>query len=343
MSIVQLPKLPPALPGSEIASGAAVLGATWGTAADLANYLTGKGSQLVCANRPNLTVSAMGSGSLRYYVWPRAVHARRVWVLGFSAASGALARVTVTDVANFAKTAVKVRVPNGAPWNLTSNVHAPFLFVGEYTAGSTPGEITLQVEPVGNDIVILSASCFELPRSRLEIGAEDSAGDCGGGFPIYEGAGRSIYGIAQAAEAGRTKQKRANFHWFNATGYATTSATFSSVFYLDPKCLAPMGSITNGDKAEVTVAARLQGAMTDAELRVTAASGDTVTLTRTGGAGAGWVAGTMEIDREDLDDADSGGRSGRSYGDELTFELRTTSGGDTATVTGIAVGGAGPV
>ena len=75
------------------------------------------------------------------------------------------------------------------------------------------------------------------------------------------------------------------------------------------------------------------------ELRVTAASGDSVVISATAvaAATAAWFTGTLTIDRENLANADSGGQASRLFGDALTVELKRT-GGTNVTITGLCVG-----
>ena len=110
------------------------------------------------------------------------------------------------------------------------------------------------------------------------------------------------------------------------------------MFTLPPKVLARAGSTVDGTTKTVAWAARVvtSGGGGNAEVKVTAASGGTSTLTANGAAA--WYTGTFAIDREDLTDADTGGQAARLLGDTLTFQARCVAAGATSmTVTGLAV------
>ena len=346
MSVINIMRVPPAtIPMFDIRNGRTVYGSTWSVAADMINHLTARGSMLVCGNQPTLPIAAGTTGTLRYYAWPRGIHTRRVWVLYMSAVAGGAAKIASLTVGAGGSHPIKVRVPvtalTGESWFKLENPPPPVFYVEPYTATTTPGEISLAVSASGAaSAAIQRVLCFDVPRTRIEVdNGEDAAGETARGFAIYQSDERGLYGLAQAAHAGRDNFIRSNMHWFNATGFSTLSASYVPVFNLPPKCLGRAMATTDGATVTVTVAARMHatGGAT-AELRVTAASGATVTLS-TASASAVWVTGSLAIDREDIANADAGGQIGRLFGDTLTFEARVT--GDefsTAVVTGIAVG-----
>lgn len=337
MTTVAVPMIPPVASVSEITTGTPVLGSTWRAQQNTINYLTAKGGQLVVANQPNLTITAGSSHTLRYYVYPRAIHARRVWVISVSSV-GARSAVAVQDGAT-AQASYFVSLAStatGGNWNTLGDQPPPLIYIGEYTRTSTPGEISIVIGATTVDAIVYRVACFEMPRARLELGeSENAALFNGSGFGIYETAESGIYGIGQAVDAGRTKHRRANFHWWDYTGVSNATTSFVDLFALPPKVLARAGSTVDGTTKTVAWAAYVATTGGDAEVKVTAASGDTDTITANGAAA--WYTGTIAIDREDLTDADTGGQSGRALGDSLTFASKCVAPTTNVKVQGLAV------
>jgi glutamine cyclotransferase len=96
-------------------------------------------------------------------------------------------------------------------------------------------------------------------------------------------------------------------------------------------------SSADGTTGSIKWAARVtgDGIGTAGDVRATAESGATSTLTFSY-SGMGWVHGSLTVDREDLTTS-TGGQTGRTYGDLVTFEIRRTAGAGNVTIDGICM------
>jgi len=324
--------------GGKIASSANVLGSTWQGAADVLNTLHARGGQLVLATAINESIAESATATLRFYAWPRLAARHRVWIVYATGEGADHGAITLDEGTESASThhVDAFSLAAGLQWNASQDPPDPAIHVSTITPTNTPGEISLSVTAVGSDIVVYSVACFDLPRTRLLLGGtDDVAAFVIPGAPIYQAAQTALRGIATSADNGRAKLRRKLLDWRNATGFTTTSGSFTAVFQLAPTVLGRGGSSVDGATVTVAVAARLASTAGNGELKITMASGGTVTLTCTSATPA-WYTGTVAIDREDLTDADSGGQVGRLFGDAVTVEARKTT-GTNITITGLAM------
>jgi hypothetical protein len=335
MTIATVPLFPKSIGTDGIKAGVTIYGSTWKTAQDIANYLTAKGGQLVLANTPKATFAA-GAHILHYYSWPRAVHTQRVWVLHVKSL-GAACPLEVSDAAtNPLVTNVFGNVGGLLPWNVTTPPPPALIYVGTHAASSTPAALDLDLLVGAAGIRVESVACFELPLKTITVGASANAVvGCGAGYTISGTDEYGLYGLAQSVAAGATNQRRALLSWYDPTGFTTTSASFVDIFALPPKVNARRGSNADGTTKTVAWAARVATTGGACEVKVTAASGGTSTLTPDGAAA--WYTGTVAVDREDLTDVDSGGQATRLFGDTLTFQAKIVAPATEMTVTGICM------
>ena len=322
-----------------IDSGATVSGGKWGVGADLINNLRMGGGQLVCATAINHTITSGSNHTMRFRVWPRATNTRAVWVVFMSStAATAVASVTLTGDTDSAVFPVAQQVTTLAtPFTSLSLAPMPIIFEEDHSAlaATSPTEMTLDVAAADADVIVQSIACFEVPRVRAEVGGSELiAGNVAAGFAITDGLDHALYGIAAAAEDWKTTITRKAFDWYSPTPFENATTTFNPVFVLPPRVLMPRFGTAAGVTGAIRWAALVGNAGGSSEVRATAASGGTSTLSAASGAAA-WVSGTLTVDREDLT-TDMGGQTGRDEGDAITFDVRRVSGG-TAQLYGLAV------
>jgi len=322
-----------------IDSGALVSGGRWRVGADLINSLRMGGGQLVCATSINHTVTSGSNHTMRFRVWPRATNTRAVWVVYMSSTSAtSIATVTLTGDTDTGVFPVAQQVTTVSfPFTTLSIAPVPVIFEEDHSAisGTLPTEMTLDVAAADANVLIQSVACFEVPRLRAVVGGGDLvAGNVAPGFAITDDDEHALSGIATAAEDWSSTIIRKAFDWYSATPFENATTTFESVFVLPPRVLMPRMGTAAGVTGAIRWAALVGNAGGSSEVRATAESGATSTLSAASGAAA-WVSGTLTVDREDLT-TDAGGQSGRDYGDAITFDVRRVSGG-TAQLYGLAM------
>lgn len=334
--------IPGAISQAHILSGAIVSGGKWRDAADLMNHLRTSGGQLVCAHAVNETITSGNNHTFRYYTWPRSLNRRAVWVVYMTSSSTTTtADVTLFGVSTSADLTVGYQNTSVTVlFTAITLAPVPVIFEEDHNSDgsiTSPIEMTLDISAGSGDVTVQRIACFEVPRARVETGNGDVVvANLAPGFAITDADESAIHGLADAAEDWAANITRKAFDWYSATPVENTTTTFASMFQLPPKVLMPRMGTDAGTTGSIQWAALVLNTTGTAEVRATAASGATSTLSvSSGGSSPVWYTGTLTVDREDLDE-DAGGQAARPYGDAITFELRRVSGG-TAQIYGLAV------
>jgi hypothetical protein len=246
-------------------------------------------------------------------------------------------------------------------WQLaTSNLLTPqaFHFVESFDSMTIPYDgIAICDLDADSDTTVQVAglSCVELPMySATTFGSSDTPlvdpKTCATGSPIYEpSSGRkSVNGLmqvgsSQVAGAGLIREaRRCNlFSWGNGVGVTLTDASYpgtSQFFESSPSIVARhLFNGTNTSTVKVAAYAKCTGAPATGNVRVTAATGGTCTLSFSSTSFA-WQVGNLTVETEDLSrNATDGGLRGGSR-ETLLVEGRTTGGmGSSITVAALHV------
>lgn len=298
------------VPFQHIRNGVAVRGSTWTPMGETANWLTGRGCQLVPAWCPALELPANDTLTFRFRA-PRSNAAlEREW------------QFRVQETAAWAAgEAPEFRAPGGSGsggvvQTLRETVASPAGGVGEVSFDvSTPTTGTARLDLV---------ACVEVPRVIVEAteeGVELAALEPGD--PMLGGAEIArIVSVARTSTHGR----RTLAQWARPVEdpLTTTSTSFADVWSLGVPVLGrSLGGVTETTRSVTVDALAWVTGGGGAEIRATSSSTsdtDTVSVSATT---ATWVSATVDVDAEDVSTAD--GRRG-SATDLLTVEYRATSG-----------------
>ncbi len=290
--------------------------------ADALNWLNGHGQHIIPATRTDGKTS-IAIGATRTYraqLMSRVQATHRAWFI--SARAGIL---TFTDPSGgssswgYISSAVTLRHVE----TITAPADGPVAVT--YTLANSASALNGTFDGI---------TCFEFQRRDLALDATDDAVDSdtivtlSGGVPapiLDADAYTSIGALSRGLANARTRDNRTLFDWFaqSGDGFQTTSGSFVQLFEEGPVLLGSKmyrGSVTASATAQFFVRT---GAATTGEVRVTMASGATVTGTIATATGGAWLAVSFAVDCEDLAVSD-GRRATRD--DVCTIELRRTAG-----------------
>lgn len=322
-----------------IASGLPVRGVQWAQAGRALNWLLGRGRIILPATRVEGSgVAPSSTATYRAQIWTREQARHRCWhVVLRLAIGGDVALATIT-------------FPDGATADATlydSEADRRIAFAGFYTVeevaspanGPVAVEITLASDAGSTDDVYIDAiSCFELPRREIGADGTDYGVDLGtvtADSPIYDDAGKSVGGIARGIVRAQAYDPRCLFTYMRASGdgLSTSSGAFVALFDEGPVVQPSQQFIGETLRPCSVYVYAYCDAATTGEVKLTAASGDTLTLSVTSTSGA-WVSGTIDCYAEDLSASD-GRRSTTT--EILTVEARVASGAGAIYVESICV------
>lgn len=200
---------------------------TWNSAAYLANWLRGKGAQLVPWCFPERTITSTNTETFRFYTKPRTSAIERVWGVLLSTTSSA--RVTADVKVPASGTAQTVIVSSSA------ELRVPYVFVETLGAKSgTAGQIDMSIKANGGNLVVEGIACYEQDRPYLATDSTDYGIDVAttqSGQPIFYSANQSYRGVVQALENADAR-RTGIFHWSvgDSTSCAQSSATPTTIF-----------------------------------------------------------------------------------------------------------------
>ena len=247
-------------------------------------------------------------------------------------------------------------------WQLDNSLQTftpqTFLFVETFTsmAASYSFAPAVYVDSTSLDVAQVSLTATELPAGDITTfgsAAEEvvDPATCATGAPIYEPAGatehRSASGLAEilysvTAGAGLIGEARRPtlYNWAHPIGVSTTETSFASLGMSEPTPTIVgrhMYNGTNTTTVRVRVRAYVVGAPNTGEIKLTATTGGTLTLTITTDT-ATWYSGDLTVETEDLSrNATDGGLRGGSR-EMITIQGRVTGGSTTIGVTGLHIG-----
>ena len=304
------------------------------------NWLRGRGGTLVSANGYNTGVTAGGSVTFVYRVWPRYENHTRIWIVTLALpAAGGSAYGTITAATPAPSTA--------ADWSVVATDNRPREFAVVHqltTATDVPQEVTFQIASNGNSqstVKVLSVELYEIPRTALSASYGAEISSLGSKNPIYENAtasnDRSVEAVARHARfAKQVARKNHIFSWYLTDGVAETGSTFVDLFPLYPFACPRLLESGNTSRNLVWNAyAKVTGGTTTGEIKIiTAAGSSTMAVTSTS---ASWHADhTTSVRCEDPTrwGTDGGIRTGTR--DTLQIQIRRV-GATSITIYGICV------
>lgn len=316
-------------PRAEIvqAGRAVSAGSTMQPVANLANWLAGRGAQLVPACSPNTSVSAGSSKDYYFYTEGQPANTRLVWTLTLRSTGSAAtqASVVVTTPVGGSSTTHTVIAGRGV---------APVKHYQDLSAKPTgPGELSIRIAPAatGTAIRVEQIACRALPRFDLDPDTTDygvHVEKVGVNAPIYVS---TVGDLVSRADQLYSIARRVGHFAFSlpdnttdAVQVTTASPGWQALLGLEPSVLAQkstFASLTGTLSYRVRYATTAGGA---GNFRVTASSGDTDTVTLSTSTALTWTATrTIDVDCTDLTTADG---LQAATPDTLTFEANQTAG-----------------
>lgn len=302
-------------------AGAPVRGKDWQRMADVANSIAGIPVQRVPVTYIDQQVSAGGSVTLEFRSASQGTATHRVWTVQFQAPGAAVVGTVQGEDFSY----------NTGP--------AEISVIESQTRGSSSDALTLTVTvDAASPAVarILFVSCYDLPRGELQADTTDygvAQTSCARHAAIIDqGAGESVRGVDQAIAQLETRLRRNMLQWSTTTnGILGLSATDSTTFQElgGSIVLAPSFEAAATRAAETWAYASGNG-----EVRISALSGDSVTIAFASGSYT-WTQGSdLDVAAENL--ANTGGTNPDGTQEQVLIEYRSTD-GNTFGVRGVSL------
>lgn len=305
----------------------------------LANYVRGKGMQVVPAHRPGIYLSSTTPVSAYFRTEPSGFAIARLWVVVAhqEEITGGIVGAELQLTFPNATTAIF------APDVLTGLATlAPRFFIEELSAKSYAQEdfaIEFQRKSGTSAVTIESLACFEMPRAVLALDSVDEGVDLEtvrSGQAIYDGANESLGAVAESLSNS----------WARRTLFAQSfpelevdSGSWTDLFTLAPTVVPhKTGRADTELVCRWDVRVRAGDGSTGGEVRITSGvDGNTDTLTLAVGATSdAWLGpGSITLRCEDVDTID--GLPGSSTWETVQVAVRRTAGTAPIYVTATAV------
>lgn len=328
-------------PGQELAgylAGRAVRGVQWQEQALAANWLGGRGRQLVSAHLGSTTALVGGHAFVyRWRVVPSQQAVERVWVVLARSAGNDACDVSVS--APSTGTAQVFRAPvtreEARPWVIREILAAQ---------SATEAVIDLEITPDAA-IYVDSIACWEMPRHTLAAGSDL------GTDPVLLGAGQpvlhpSVTGLVAVAADADTAVRRHLLQWAvpvtddaavtTAYAYATSSASYVDMLALAVPILGRKGGRAATTRA-ISAKVLAWSAASSIDVRLTTTSGGSSSAANIASATPAWSSAiTHTVDCEDLAAADGRQTAGVPAWDTVQLEVKA-NGGTTARIAAVSI------
>ena len=332
---------------SQITTGAGVRGRTWIDTAMLANYLRGRGRQLVPFFAPNVSIPSGSTYVFRFRVKTGGAARRRVWQIHHANSSAfRLGQITVKAPASSGGAATFPVTPSLGTIGTFSE------YLEDYTGSGVESEITLEITVNSADAIdIYGISCTELPRGLLNLDSTDLGTDVNtetAREPIISEGNRAINGIVSVLSSTAAGRRAGLLYLAKDTTVPLTEAAGvdTRIFALDQSIVGRRIKYTdttataswrvycktdvNGTTGQVTV--------------LNNRTSTTTTISIPTGSHTGWAwfpstagaASTFSIDCEDAASTDGRQTSGTPAWGDLTFKFKRGASG-TLSLAGVSV------
>lgn len=234
MSAIWSPRRPE-MAESLVRVGAPVSSRSWQGAAFLANFLRGKGSQLVPWCMPQRSISAGATESFRFRVKTRSSAVQRAWgvVLRTTAASGVTAEIRAPALTGTLRT---------VPVSSSLDTRTAVVYIETLASkAATEAQIAISIKANGGAVIVEGIGCYEQDRPLLNQDTTDYGVDVvtlSTGQPMLDDAFRSIGGVMDTL-ANADARRVGIFHWTMGDGAATrTLNTYTPLLTLAVPALA---------------------------------------------------------------------------------------------------------
>ena len=293
---------------------------TWQGAAHLANYLRGKGSQLVPWCMPERAITSGTTESFRFRVKPRNTAVQRVWAV-ILRTTGTTAITAELEAPALTGTTVIV------PVNASLDLRIPRFYTETLGSKSnTEGEISISVKALGGTVIVEAIACYEQDRPQLNRDSTDLGVDVvttSTGQPMFDADYASIGGIMDSL-AGADARRVGIWHWTVGDSISTTrmSASYDDLLILPVPVLArklARSAVTGSVKWSVY--AKMSSAGTGGVRLTTTGSGVSDVMPVTSTTFAWTTARSISIDCDDMDSIDGRQTSGAPAWDDMNIEI----------------------
>ena len=303
-----------------VLSGQPVSSQTWTSMGYLANWLRGKGAQLVPACFPERQITAGSTETFRFRVKTRSSAIQRVWMVALRTTA---ATATTAEIKAPSGTGTTVTVPVSSS---LEGFRAPIVYVEDVASkAASEVEITVSIKANSNTVIVDSIGCYEQDRPVLNADATDlgvEVATLAVRQPIFEASNASAGGV-YASLAGCDARRVGLFHWSVGASTLVTrsSATPANIFILDAPILTrklARSAVTGTVKWAIYGYVSGVGSGT---VTVTSTSGanDTITITNTVAAWS--TAQTFDVDCDDMASDDGRQTAGSPAWDMLNFQF----------------------
>ncbi len=332
----RVPKIAPLPPRTRVLSGVAVAAPTWKPLSQQANFIIGRGACVSPAWCPTRVPAPTGKLTIR--IMPRGIAIRRLYVIRITGLlSGWAGTIDINGTVTAHGTGDYDR--DMEAFELIEDIPAP---------ASAEETAIITITTTGGAPIVYGVAVHELPRAELqqssaggEYGTDSSS--CMPRMPITDADNGSLGGVARAIHAGQCIARRAGLYTFavdEADAIVNNSGSFAAVFNLPvPILTRKRNYTTTTGVTEWRLWARCTSAGTTGQVRLTAASGATVTIGITGALTTAfglWPApptvADLAVDAEDVTTID--GRIAGAW-DEVTIEAQRTGGTGDVEIAGI--------
>lgn len=342
MPVRVVPMAPPEMDTSEVRTGKPVKGnRQWWNMGKNALYIAGKGGSLSGFN-PRKSVAPGGVAVYNSYIWPRTENADRLWTVTIGGTQAGAA--SIFQPANAFGTILDGLTGDQIDWSVGPGKPQTFYLVAHVLSAINPGGIALSISvdsASATNVSILSVTESELPRVTVGATEGPNGSTLRKPHPIYEVPNKSVSAVAEHANTLRNRARRNYlFGWADSVGTGVTITSGPGYTPIFPAGILPpvlARKVRNADDVlECAWAVYASVDAGEAEVRVTAASGDTDTVMVTT-VSANWFPGAFDADSEEMArlTIDGGIRGG--VRDALTFDARVTT-ATTLKVYAISVG-----
>lgn len=331
--VVPIPStLLPAGTSNTIRNAAPVRGiGEWRSMASTSLYLLGRLGNSLVVGGPDATISAGGTATMPFYVWPHSYTIDFVWMVTIQCTGSGGASGTIESPVG--STMITWTLPGG---------FLPKTFIVECSAVTSAGEVKIKVlndSASISGIRVLGVLLYEVPRVHLEtasgIGVPDTASDDTGRIVYEESSSvKSLYSVMRAQSSAITQARRSClFTWYLRNGIGTTSSSY--VTLLSTKARVQPRHLYDGVNTTTIAVAVLVTSASGGHVKLTADSGDTLDLSF-GTVTDAWQTGSIDVNNEDMTTLDSNGGQRGGAMDELLVEFKSTSG--TTTIKAVCIG-----
>jgi hypothetical protein len=324
---------------ADVLAGASVRGPTWIDCAHLANWVLGRGANVLPGCAPIASLAPATDYALKWRVKPNYQAVERFWWLHIQSTANDPSDVDITIPDTGAAETRRAQVDANAAWPVE---------VREVLSAQSAAEAELTAKlniADGGDLYGIGA--WEIPRAELVFGGTDLGSEPSYLFPGSPIAATPLAGIVAATADDSVGRRASLVQWAvpvtaggsttTAFAFSTTSATWVDIWALPVPVLArKLGRSDTTGTITAKVLAWASDGSTGGDVRLSgsrAGAGSSTTIGST--TTPTWSAAfTLDVDADDLTASD--GRRSSAW-EELDVQIQRTSGSGTLYVASASI------